>query len=157
MALLHPGVIILKFRIKLYTQRSLAKPPALSSKDYIDAAWANQEKKRKALEEKENRKKIREIKKRKISKKKESSDEETESDDENIEYNDTDDSNVEEDGCFACEGTDQQEDSAAWMGCVGKNCGNWFHRRCVSQEATQMSEAQIKRFAFSCLVCERKK
>ena len=148
-------------------------PYAISGSDYNKTLKINQEKKKKEEDAKQQRREKRLMKKNANSKSKATakksvkrtnrqlvSDHEDSTEDEPdiVQYDDSDDSVLMEEltvreYCLACEGREKWGDGKAWIGC--NKCTGWLHRRCVSQEVESMTEAQIKRFTFTCFACSK--
>ena len=163
---------------KKVTVRKPKFPSAISGREYNSYITKQQDLKRKALEDKENRKKIRmekakekEAKKIMKSKKRENISEEgsaTEEeqevvydDDSDADFNDSTDSEANEileqmemeaDACAKCKSKSGWSNNRSWIGC---GCGRWFHRRtCTTETVATMPFADIKSFDFVCEFCK---
>ena len=117
------------------------------------------------LRENQSRKKSKKKKQEIISSESTSEDEEERGDDAGI-YDDTiivyetDDDDMlleDENVCEACFGKEDWNLDEAWLGCSGRRCRKWFHKRCISDEVCKMTEKELIEFDFNCKICSRKK
>ena len=58
--------------------------------------------------------------------------------------------------CFACLGREDWNVPNAWIGCSTERCGRWFHKACLSDDVSSMTQQQLKEYDFFCKSCEQK-
>ena len=142
---------------KKFVKQKNPMPPSVSGRSYSNYIWKQQTAKQQALADKEKRRVEREKKKLNM-KPKNITDEETSEEEITITYDDESEYDLEDlNKCLECGSSEEQENPDAWMGCSGKQCGNWYHRRCVSEQASQMTEGEVRSLIFYCKVCKQKR
>lgn len=52
-------------------------------------------------------------------------------------------------------GDEQKDEPDVWIGC--EYCFRWFHKECLADDFTSMTEDEIKAFDFKCRTCQKSK
>lgn len=139
-------------------------PFAISGKDYIGHLKDKQEKKKRELDDKEQRKVERERKRKKKPLARQRAEDQSRS--EAMVLDDSDDElpelELNTNICQACFGEEEWEVGELWIGCSGfgnktKTCNSWFHKACLSEDISAMTEDQLRKFELLCDACKLKK
>ena len=66
------------------------------------------------------------------------------------------DNNSHNDVCFACLGSEDWDVPDAWIRCSTEKCGWWFHKNCLSEDVSSMTQQQLDDYDFYCKSCEQR-